>query len=53
MTREGYIKIMQAVAHLVKVIMIEAGKSSIDSANKVYYAIVQATTGKKIEDQMS
>jgi|694.fasta_scaffold72074_7 hypothetical protein len=46
MNRQGYIKIMQAVANLIIVIMTEAGKVPVDSARKVGDAFMQAVTGK-------
>lgn len=39
-----------ALANLVLVIMVEAGKVPLKSAQRVADALFQAATGKKIED---
>ena len=51
MNREGYIKIMRAIAHLIIVIMQEAGRVPFLSAKKVADAFLRATTGKLTESE--
>ena len=51
MNRQGYIKIMQAVANLIIVIMTEAGKVPLESAKKVANAFMQAVTGKPADQK--
>ena len=51
MNREGYIKIMKAVAHLIIVIMQEAGKVPFQSAKKIASSFLSATTGKKYDEE--
>lgn len=51
MNREGYIKIMKAIAHLIIVVMQEAGKVPLASAKRVADAFLSATTGKKMEEK--
>jgi len=50
MDKKGYINIMRAVAHLIIVIMTEAGKVPLDSAKKLADTFLRATTGKKNEE---
>lgn len=45
MNRKGYIRIMQAVANLIVVIMVEAGRVPLESATKVGQNIMKALTG--------
>ena len=49
MSSDGYFKIMKAAANLVRVIMIEAGRAPAAQAEKVFKAIIQATTGKSLD----
>jgi len=49
MNRESYIKVMFAVARLIIVIMVEAGKTPVESATKIANALLQATVGKKLD----
>ena len=49
MNSQGYIKIMFALAKLIMVIMIEAGKVPIETARKIASALLQASTGKKLD----
>ena len=49
MNREGYVKIMFAVARLIVVIMVEAGRTPVESAKKIANAFLQATVGKKFD----
>jgi hypothetical protein len=49
MNREGYIKIMFAVARLIVVIMVEAGGTPVQSAKRIANALLQATVGKKLD----
>jgi hypothetical protein len=51
MNRQGYIKIMRAVAHLIIVIMQEAGRVPFESARKVADAFLSATTGQKVDEE--
>lgn len=51
MNREGYIRIMRALANLIIVIMQEAGKVSLDSAKRVADAFMKATTGKPFDEK--
>ena len=50
MNREGYIRIMRAIANLIVVVMQEAGKVPLKSAQKVADAFLRATVGKTLED---
>jgi len=52
MNKEGYIKIMRAVAHLIIVIMQEAGRVPFKSARKIADAFLRATTGRYTEDEV-
>lgn len=45
MNRQSYIRIMQAVVNLMIVIMVEAGRVPLDSANKIGENILKAITG--------
>ncbi len=45
MNRQGYIKIMKAVANLIIVIMTEAGRVPLESAKKVANAFLQVVIG--------
>lgn len=51
MNKEGYIRIMRAVAHLIIVIMVEAGRVPMANATRIAQAFLQATVAKKIEDE--
>ena len=51
MNREGYIKIMRAVAHLIIVIMQEAGRVPFTTAKKISDSFLRATTGKPTEGE--
>jgi hypothetical protein len=51
MNREGYIRIMKALAHLIIVILQEAGKVPFISAKKVADAFLRATIGKPTDGE--
>lgn len=51
MNRESYIKVMRAIAHLIIVIMQEAGKTPFLSAKKIADAFLNATVGKTTENE--
>jgi hypothetical protein len=50
MNREGYIRIMRAVANLIIVIMQEAGRVPLKAAQRIADAFLRATVGKKLDE---
>jgi hypothetical protein len=51
MNSKGYFNIMKALANLLAVIMVEAGKVPVDSATKIANNVLKAVAGKSDEKQ--
>jgi hypothetical protein len=45
MSKQGYIRVMQAAVNLIVILMVEAGKVPLNSAQKVGENIMKAITG--------